>query len=58
MRHLHETCDNSLHCEMKSECRGNGPKRTCQCKEGHEEIDGRCMKGILARNMMKRTNVL
>ena len=32
MRHLHETCDNSLHCEMKSECRGNGPKRTCQCR--------------------------
>ena len=46
MRHLHETCDNSLHCEMKSECRGNGPKRTCQCKKGHEEIDGLCMKGI------------
>ncbi|XP_078341445.1 uncharacterized protein LOC111106765 isoform X2 [Crassostrea virginica] len=47
-RHLHETCDHSLHCEMNSECRGNGPKRTCQCKEGHEEIDGRCIKGGLS----------
>uniref|UniRef100_A0A8W8LWR0 EGF-like domain-containing protein n=1 Tax=Magallana gigas TaxID=29159 RepID=A0A8W8LWR0_MAGGI len=42
-----ESCDDNLPCSRNLECKASGDKKTCQCKQDYEAIEGRCLKGQL-----------
>lgn len=44
-RTYQESCDDNLPCSRNLECKASGDKKTCQCKQDYEAIEGRCLKG-------------
>ena len=47
IRHVYESCDDYSMCEKNSECKEINNRRTCQCHQGYEFLDSRCIKGII-----------
>lgn len=57
-RTYQESCDDNLPCSRNLECKASGDKKTCQCKQDYEAIEGRCFKGRLMSLLMHRFTLI